>query len=356
MTIDLRSDTVTKPTPAMRRAMAEAEVGDDVYGEDPTVNRLEQRAAEISGKEAALFVPTGTVANLVALMSHTTRGDQVVLETSCHILCCEEWAIGYICGVVPRAVTGAMGVMSADDVRAAITEEKLRHRARTSLVCLENTHNMAGGTIVAPDETAQLCAIAHELGVPVHLDGARIFNACAASNLDLQAFTSDVDSVMISLNKGLSGPGGAVLSGTQSFIDRSRVNLKRVGAWSISKAGIWAAAGLIALRDMRQRLVEDNQIARRMAVELDALEGLSVDLSAVQTNIVMVAVDPSITTGALLLEELKHAGIRGHLADPQTIRLVTHRHIVEADVERVAAAFRDLLGRGLTRRPAARED
>lgn len=340
--VDLRTDAVAQPTDAMWAAMQEAEVGWAMAREDPSINELQELAAKLAGKESALFVPTGTVANLVALMTWGNRGDQVVLEASSHILCCEEWGIAYIGGFLPRGVTGLMGAMPAEDVREAILEEKLRHRPNTALISIENTHNLAGGTIVTPAQTLSVASIGREFGIPIHLDGARIFNACVACGLDLVDFTRDVDSVMINLNKGLSAPAGALLIGSHDFIERSLANVKRVGAWNVSKAGIWAAAGVVALKTMIPRLADDNRRAGELARALQQIPGLSVELSSVQTNIVMVQIDPSIGTAVEVQQRLKPRGIRVHVADKQIIRLVTHRHIGDNEIDRVVDEFRSV--------------
>jgi threonine aldolase len=340
--VDLRSDVVTGPTDAMWDAMRQAELGWAMMGEDPSVNELERYAAELSGKESALYIPTGTMANLVALMTHTDRGDQVILEASSHILWSEEWGFAYICGVVPRPIGGTSGYMEPDDVKAAIVEQRFSHRANTSLICLENTHNMAGGTVISPSQVSAIAGIAREHSIPVHLDGARLFNACVALHVELSEMAADVDTLTLNLNKGLSAPEGALLCGPRPFIDQSRVNLKRLGGWTLSKAGIPAAAGLVALKTMIPRLEDDHRRARLLAQGLQGLRRFTVNLGAVQTNIVMVSVDSEFMSARSLLNLLAEHNVRGYLFRPDAIRFVTHRLITDDDIRLVVEIMRDI--------------
>jgi threonine aldolase len=340
--IDLRSDVVTGPTDVMWDAMRRAELGWAMMGEDSSVNELQRYAAELAGKESALYIPTGTMANLVALMTHTHRGDQIVLEASSHILWSEEWGFAHICGVVPRPIAGTFGYMEPDDVKTAILEQRFSHRPNTSLICLENTHNMAGGTIIRPDQISAISRIAREHSIPVHLDGARVLNACVALHVPLSEMTADVDTLMLNLNKGLSAPEGALLCGPRSFIDQSRVNLKRLGGWTLSKAGIPAAAGLVALKTMIPRLEDDHRRAWLLAQGLQGLKRISVDLGAVQTNIVMMSVDPEFMSARSLLNLLEEHNIRGYLFRPDAIRFVTHRLITDDDIRLVIEILSDI--------------
>ncbi|HEV8524196.1 MAG TPA: threonine aldolase family protein, partial [Terriglobales bacterium] len=262
-TVDLRSDTVTKPTAEMRRAMAEAEVGDDVYGEDPTVNRLEQRAAEIFGREAALFVPSGTMGNQVAIKVHTQPGQEVICEERAHIYNFEMAMLGAFSGCVPRPIYGEDGILTWPEVKKRIAP-KIYYRAQTGLVSLENTHNMAGGTVYRPEIGDEVCDGAHEAGIPVHLDGARIFNAAVGLGKPVAEITRKFDSVMFCLSKGLGAPVGSLLVGSQKFIEQARRVRKALGG-GMRQAGVLAAAGLIALEKMPSRLQEDHANARFLA-------------------------------------------------------------------------------------------
>jgi threonine aldolase len=352
--VDLRSDAVTQPTDEMWDAMRHARLGWAPSGDDPSVSRLEQVAAELTGKEAALFVPTGSMANLIALMSHTEPGDQIIAEASSHILWSEEWGFASVCGLAVKAIAGGPGrsggAISPDQVRDAIGETRFDHRPRTALLCLENTHNMSGGTVLSPEQTEELASVAHEHGVPVHLDGARIFNAAIALDVPVSALTKPVDSVVIGLTKGLSAPAGSLLCGSAVFIGSARTALKRVGGHSIPQAGILAVAGLVALQKMGSRLAEDHRRARMLAEGLDALTGISVDLSAVQTNIVMATIGPTVTlsgtterlSAETMAKCLARKDIGTHVYTEDTLRFVTHRHIEDDDIYRVVSALEEI--------------
>lgn len=317
--------------------MRSTRLGWAMAGEDPAVNELQARVAQLAGKESALFVPTGTMANLVALMTHATRGQQVVLESSSHILWGEEWGLSALCGLHHRALEGVRGAMPVADVRAAIVERRFGHRPQTALLCLENTHNMAGGAVLSPEYTDAVSEVAHEHDVPVHIDGARILNAGASLGIELIDLVRSVDSVSINLNKGLSAPMGAVLCGNVDFVTRARGHLKRLGGWSISQAGIVAAAGLVALDHMRVQLADDNRRARRLADAIGGRAGFRVE--PCETNIVMVEVTGGDGMTAQLLRWLEHHGVRVYGYRPNCVRLVTHRHIDDSDVEAIVAAF-----------------
>lgn len=340
--IDLRSDAVTRPTAAMWRAMQEAHLGWAPAGDDPSVNELESYAAELVGKEAALFVPTGTMANLLALMTHTERGDQIVLEADSHILWSEEWSFGYICGLVPCVIQGNSGHVSPEAIKRKLSTQRFSHKPRTSLICLENTHNVAGGAVIRGTEISAICGVAREHGISVHLDGARIFNACIATNEDVKVVVSEVDTLMFCLNKGLSAPTGAMLCGPAGFIERSKTNLKRVGGFSIPQAGIPAAAGLVALRTMIPQLSEDNRRAQLLAEGLSNLYSDFISPLPVETNIVMVALQRSRLSARTLLEHLAKRDILGYFCSDDLVRFVMHRHIKDEDICTVIGAFKEL--------------
>ena len=329
--IDLRSDTVTKPTPAMRRAMAEAEVGDDVYGEDPTINRLEHRAADIMGKEAALFVPTGTMGNVIGIKLHAQPGDEVVCDNHAHIL---DWEMGThasFSGVTLRAVPSSDGILRWCDIEPALREPD-SFCSRTAVVHLEHPHNMGGGTLYPIDELDHIGAGAHARGMKVHVDGARIFNAAAASGLPPARIVAAADTVMFCLSKGLGAPVGSVLAGTAEAIRRARVYRKQLGG-GMRQAGVLAAAGLIALEEMPARLSEDHANARLLAHGVAQLPGISIDPSKVVTNIVIFDI---AATGLAPDEFVAAAKTRGVLiagVGGTRIRAVTHLDVSRADCE-----------------------
>ena len=342
LAIDLRTDEITQPTEEMWRAVRKADSGWAKMGENASVHELEAFAAELAGKEAAMYIPTGSMANLVALMSHTERGDQIILEASSHILWSEQLSLGYVCGVVPRAVEGDRGHIDPYLLQISLAERKFSYRPHTSLICLENTHNAAGGAAISAIAISEVVSVAREHNVAVHMDGARIFNACMALQVDLRELVAGVDSLMISLGKGLSAPGGNLLVGGKSFLQQSRVNLRRLGGHS-TKAGPYAAAGLIALKTMVPQLLEDNLRARLLASQLASVEGISVDLDAVQTNIVMVTIERSDMSAHTVADQLAACGIGSYPYLFNVLRLVTHRHITDQDVEQVVREIADIL-------------
>jgi threonine aldolase len=332
-TIDLRSDTVTVPTPEMWRAMASAEVGDDVYGEDPTVNRLEARAAEVFGREAAIFVPTGTMGNQTAIRLHTTHGQEVVCEARAHILDWEMAMVSAFSGCQLRPVAAERGVLTWKRIKTVLSP-KTYYRAQTGLISLENTHNMAGGTVTPLDVMEEIWAGAKDAGIPVHLDGARVFNAAVALGIPVAELTRGFDSVMFCLSKGLSAPVGSLLVGSREFIDRARSVRKMLGG-GMRQAGVLAAAGLIALEEMPKRLSEDHANARLLAEQIADLKQVELDLGAVQTNIVIFALRGQ-GDAAALVARLKQRGVAASAVGPHAVRFVTHRNVDHAMCERAA--------------------
>ncbi|MGE5483921.1 MAG: low-specificity L-threonine aldolase [Ignavibacteriales bacterium] len=328
--IDLRSDTVTKPTPEMRKAMAEAEVGDDVYGEDPTVNRLEQLAAERLGKEAGLFVATGTMGNQVSVLTHTVRGDEIIVESDAHIFMYEVGAAAVFSGVQVRQVRGHAGVLDPVDVEAAIRPDDI-HSPRTSLLCLENTHNRAGGTVTPVKRMRELYELAKRHNVAVHLDGARVFNAAIALGVDVKEIARWTDSVQFCLSKGLSAPVGTVIVGAREWIDRARKNRKMMGG-GMRQAGVIAAAGIVALEKMVDRLAEDHANARLLAESLVDVRGLKIDMATVQTNMVFVDVTGTGMTAGQFSKAALEYGVKFNASSPSRVRLVTHKDVSRDDV------------------------
>jgi threonine aldolase len=322
MIIDLRSDTVTKPTPEMRAAMASAEVGDDVYQEDPTVNRLEERAAEIAGKEAALFVPTGVMGNTIALKLHTEHGEEIICDSRSHILNYELSMMAWFAGCVARAIPTANGLLTWDAIAPEIRKVG-PHAAPTGLIEIENTHNFGGGTVYPLAQIDDICDRAHAAGLPVHMDGARVFNAAAASGVEMKRIVSKVDTVMFCLSKALGAPVGSMLAGPRKLIDKGRLYRKRLGG-GMRQAGILAAAGLIALEQMPARLGEDHANARWMAEELSRLPGITIDPATVATNIVIFDVAGTGLSAGELTARLEAEGVRMIAFGPRLVRLVTH--------------------------------
>jgi threonine aldolase len=341
--IDLRSDTVTQPTPEMREAMARAEVGDDVYGEDPTVNALEELAARRVGKEAALFVPSGTMGNLVAVLTHTHKGDEVLLEAESHIYYYEVGGLSAVAGTIPRPIPGEHGWISPEHLEAQVRPRDI-HFPPPRLLCLENTHNRAGGRVFTPEQISRTCAVARRYGLKVHLDGARIFNAAVALGVDAAELTRDVDSVMFCLSKGLSAPVGSILAGDREFITRARKARKMLGG-GMRQAGVIAACGIVALERMIPRLAEDHRRARMLAMGLANIPGLSVDLEGVQTNIVLVDLEAPNGDAREVVQRLRSRGVLANAVGKRTIRLVTHRHITDEDVAEAVEAFSQAMER-----------
>jgi threonine aldolase len=343
--VDLRSDTLTLPTPEMREAMARAEVGDDVWGEDPTVQRLEAMAAARLGKEAAVFVASGTMGNLVSVVAHTQAGQEVILDIDSHIYNYEVAGGTVVGNVQMRPVKTERGFLTPAQVEEAIRPSNI-HIPVTGLVCLENTHNRHGGTCMAPEEISAVAKVAHAAGVPVHVDGARLFNAVVALKRDAREFVRDVDSVTFCLSKGLGAPLGSVVCGSADFVNRARRVRKMVGG-GMRQAGVVAAAGVVALERMVDRLAEDHANARRLAEGLAALPGLEIDLATVQTNIVIIRVNrgdraQSITATQALVAGGAARKVKIHATGPTSIRCVTHKDVDADDIRRALDAFREL--------------
>ncbi|MBM4467293.1 MAG: low-specificity L-threonine aldolase [Chloroflexi bacterium] len=340
--VDLRSDTVTLPTPAMREAIYRAEVGDDVFGEDPTVNRLEEMAAERMGKEAALYVASGTMGNLVALLTHCGRGDEFIVGHLAHTFLYEAGGSAALGGVHPRTVPNQPdGTLDLADVEAAIRAENV-HFPRSRLICLENTHNRCGGAALTPEHTKAVCQLAQWHGLAVHLDGARIFNAAVALGVDVKELVRDVDSVQFCLSKGLSAPVGSVVCGDEEFIYQAWRNRKIVGG-GMRQAGIIAAAGIVALEQMVDRLAEDHANARRLAEGLAEIPGLALDLDRVQTNIVIFELVSERLTPAELAAKLGERGVRLLAIEGRRLRAVTHYGIEADDIEVALAVVREVI-------------
>ncbi|MBI3990254.1 MAG: low-specificity L-threonine aldolase [candidate division NC10 bacterium] len=328
--IDLRSDTVTLPTEAMREAMKSAELGDDVFEEDPTVNRLQELAARRLGKEAALFVTSGTMGNLVGLLTHTSRGDEIILEETSHIYNYEVAGMAALGGLLARPLKGTYGILDPEDVRRAIRSPNIHH-PKTQLICLESTHNRGGGTFYPPETLKAIADVAREAGIPMHLDGARIFNAAVAAGVPAAEFAACADSVTFCLSKGLSAPVGSLLVGRASFIERARRFRKMVGG-GMRQAGVLAAAGIVALETMVERLTVDHENARLLAEGLARLPGIEIDLKRVQTNIVIFDVRSPKTSAPRLVQELDGEGIKLHLIAQDSIRAVAHKDLDREDI------------------------
>src|SRR5215475_3033544 len=329
--IDLRSDTVTRPTPEMRRAMAEAEVGDDVYDEDPTVNRLQQRAAEIFGRETALFIPSGTMGNQIAVKCHTHHGQEIICEERALFINLESATMAAFSGCQPRTIRGEDGAITWAEVKKRIAPPAY-YRSQTGLIWLENTLSLAGGTIFPQAQADEICDRAHEMGLPVHLDGARIFNAQAALGRPVAELSNRFDSVMFCLSKGLCAPVGSMLLGSAVFIESARRYRKALGG-GMRQAGILAAAGLIALEKMPARLKDDHDNARVLAEGLAAVPGIKLDPRRVATNILIFNISGTGMTSAELSRRLAECNVLANGVGPDAMRIVTHM-----DVDRAACA------------------
>ena len=342
--VDLRSDTVTRPTPEMRQAMAEAEVGDDVYGEDPTINRLEQRAAEVFQREAAIFVPSGTMGNQIAIKIHTNPGQEIICEERAHIFNYEMAMLAHFSGCVARPVPATDGILSWERIERVMAP-KIYYRAQTGLISLENTHNMAGGTVYPPAVFEEICERAHQAGLPVHLDGARVFNAAAALGKSVAEIGRKADSIMFCLSKGLGAPVGSLLVGNRTFVDQARVYRKSLGG-GMRQAGVLAAAGLIALEKMPARLGEDHANAKFLAAGLAQVPGIRLDASKVATNILVFNVAGTGMTSFDVCKKLSERGVLASGIDAEHIRMVTHLDVDRAGCARALEAVQAICGRG----------
>ena len=341
--IDLRSDTVTKPTPEMREAMAKAEVGDDVYGDDPTVNRLQEMAAEMTGHEAGLFVASGTMGNLAAVLAHCQRGDEVILGKDAHTYRYEAGGVSVLGGVHSCQLTNQPdGSIVLSDIEAAIRSED-PHQPVTRLIALENTHNRCGGTYQSVEYTRQVAEFARSRGLKVHLDGARVFNAAVALGVPAKELTQDMDSVTFCLSKGLSAPVGSVLCGSKEFIKRAHRMRKLLGG-GMRQVGVLAAAGIVALEKMVPRLGEDHVRARTLAEGLSKIRGLVLDAGTPATNMIFMNLSDGVVMSAdEVADKMKAYGVLAGVAGARRFRLVTHYWIKENDVEKVVSAFREVL-------------
>ncbi len=342
--IDLRSDTVTKPSPEMRRAMAEAEVGDDVYLEDPTVNRLQARAAEVFGREAALFVPSGSMGNLACIMAQTRPGQEVICEKDGHVYSYEMAAMSAIGGVLPRVVPSENGILTWEQIAPAI-RPKIYHRSQTALVSLENTHNMAGGTVYPTKLAHEICDRAHDAGLLVHLDGARIFNAATYLGENVSEMTRKFDSIQFCLSKGLGAPVGSMILGSREFIERCRVIRKMLGG-GMRQAGVIAAAGWVALEKGPHRLSIDHENAKVLAEGLAAIPGVRIDTARVQTNIVIYNIKNTGLSSSEFLARLAQRKVLGVPVDSERIRMVTHLDVDRSDVEHAVQVIAEAVGSG----------
>jgi threonine aldolase len=340
--IELRSDTFTKPTPAMRKAMADAEVGDDQYGEDPTVNRLEKRASEIVGKEAGVYVASGMLGNLCGVLSQTQRGDEVILGDLAHIVQNEMGASFVVGGIVPRLVPNRDGLPSLDDLATAVRPQGMY--PRTSLLCLENSHNNCGGAVITAEQTKSVADFAHARGMRVHLDGARIFNAAAALGVEAKELVRDVDTVQFCFSKGLAAPVGSILCGDAETVAKARRVRKLLGG-AMRQAGVIAAAALVALEEMRDRLGEDHRNARRLAEGLAQIPGIRIDAKRVVTNIVSFEVDPAVSDAGAFQKACAERGLRmsRYLGNSPRLRAVTHVDVSRDDIDAALEIARAVL-------------
>lgn len=338
---DFRSDTVTKPTDRMRKAMYEAEVGDDVLGDDPTVKKLEEIAAEKIGKESALFVPSGSMGNAICVKLWTKEGDEVILEERCHIYNIELGNLSVISRVLPRPVSSKRGEMAPEDVEKAIRKRGLTSNG-TSLICLENTHNFWSGAVVSVDNFKEIRKIAQRHNLRIHLDGARIFNASIARKIPVSEWTSLVDSVMFCLSKGLSAPIGSIVAGSKEFIEEARRFRKLLGG-GMRQVGVIASAGIVALEDMIDRLEEDHILAKKLAIGLSEIKGIDINPDDVETNIIIFKIRKDGMDAPIFVERLKDKGVLALSISEDEVRFCTHKDVNEKDVERALKACREIL-------------
>lgn len=339
--IDLRSDTVTLPTEEMLEAIRHAELGDDVFREDPTVNRLEQLSAEKMGKEAALLVTSGTQANLISLMSNSNPGDLVILESESHIYWYEVGGISKIAGLLPWPVKSAFGALDPKDVEASIHPNDI-HFPKPAIICIENTHNRHGGTIITPTQTKAINEVAQQHNLKLYMDGARIFNAAVALKIDVKEITKHVDNLMFCLSKSLCCPIGSLLVGTNDFIEKARKNRKMLGG-GMRQAGIIATPGIIALEKMIDRLEEDHKNARRLAEGISKIQGIQIDLNRVQTNIVYYDVSDLGLSAEIFVSKLKEKGVLALPLAEKKVRMVTHRGIEGEHIKKAVGIIESII-------------
>ncbi|MGV3264733.1 low-specificity L-threonine aldolase [Cytobacillus pseudoceanisediminis] len=338
---DLRSDTVTKPTEEMRKAAYEAEVGDDVYGEDPSINKLEETAADVLGKEAALFVTSGTQGNQIAILTHCRPGNEIILEAESHIFYYESGASSAFAGVQTRTLNGIRGAMNPSEVEYAIRGED-QHYPETGLICLENTHNRAGGAVIPIDNMKEIYSIAKTNNIPVHIDGARLFNAASALNLPASELANHCDTVQVCLSKGLGAPVGSILAGSREFIAAARKWRKRLGG-GLRQAGIIAAPGIVALTNMRERLAEDHENAQYLAQQLGQIKGIEI-VNQVDTNIIVADVKNLKMNSSEFVEKLKAEGVLSGTFGPSYVRFVTHYDVTKKQLEDAVIAIHRTAG------------
>jgi threonine aldolase len=339
--VDLRSDTVTKPSLGMRKAMAEAEVGDDVYHEDPSVNRLEEMVAALYGKEAALYVASGTMANQLAIRAQTHHGDEIIMERTSHPFNSEAGALAALAGVQVNLIDGKRGLMEVEQIKAVVRTPNVHH-APTALICLENTHNRGGGSVWPLDKIRAVQELAHSVEVPMHLDGARLMNACVATGLAPKDYAQYFDSCTLCLSKGLGAPVGSLVIGSKDFIARAHRFRKQFGG-GMRQAGILAAAGIYALEHNVERLAEDHLNAKRLAQGIAEIDGLDVDVNAVETNILFFHVRKPGLTVPMLLDRMRAEGVLMGGTGPHTIRAVSHLDVSKDGIDRAVEVLRKLV-------------
>jgi threonine aldolase len=340
--VDLRSDTITRPTPNMRRAMAEAEVGDDVFGEDPTINKLQEIAAERLNKEAALFVPSGTMGNLVSALTHCSRGEEAILGNQSHMFWFEAGGLAAVGGIHPRPLQNEPdGTIPLQDIEAAIRPDDVHH-PRTRLIAVENTHNRCNGSPLSPAYMSGIREIADRYDLKVHVDGARIFNSAVAQGIDVRELTAAADSVTFCLSKGLGAPVGSLICSSRDFIARARRSRKLLGG-GMRQAGILAAAGIVALDEMVDRLADDHANARKLGEGLCSVDGLVARLELIKTNIVFVGIDREGLTAQILAQKLKAEGVLVGATGPRTLRVVFQYHVTSDDVDFVLRTFQKVM-------------
>ena len=339
--IDLRSDTVTHPTKEMRLAMMNAEVGDDVYGDDPTVNRLEEMAAEIMGKEKALFVPSGTMGNQICINVHTNRGDEIILQENHHIFKYEVGGVAALSSVQTKTLKSIDGCYDMEALAYAVRGVNI-HFPVTKVICIEDTHNIEGGMVVPQDHLAQIKALAEEHNVNVHMDGARIFHAAEYLNIPVSEIAQYADSVMFCLSKALASPVGSLVAGSEQFIDKARKIRKRFGG-GMRQAGVLAACGILSLTDMIKCLPTDHRHATELAEGITAIDGLNIDIEKVHTNIVIFTIDKERMTAAELYEKLKSCNVLSTVIDTYTMRLIPHYEISDEDIKYILKTLKEII-------------